>query len=146
MFQKTLRPVGAVHYAGRILLIETDPLDLETYADVLQHYGHEVVSHASYDEAVHLLQNESFDLVIVDQGGPRFEARTVLERIPSLVITQHPDMDSYVKALSLGASDYLEKPIPPQKLRQAVDATLSPGMSDAGCDWRTLQTQRGGPS
>jgi DNA-binding response OmpR family regulator len=141
MLRNTLRPVGEVHYAGRILLIETDPLDLETYTDVLQHYGHEVVSHGSYEEAVHLLQNESFDLVIVDQGGPRFEARRVLERlhslgdrIPSLVIAEHPDVDSYVKALSLGASDYLKKPIPPQTLRQAVDATLSPGMSAVRCD------------
>lgn len=140
MLQKTMRQPREIRYAARILLIDTDPLNLETYADVLQHYGHEVVPLASYGEAVHLLQIESFDLVIVDQGGPQFEARMVLERLhslsdrnPSLVIARHRDMHCYLKALSLGASDYLEKPIPPQKLKQAVDATLSVQMSAVGC-------------
>ena len=125
---------------GKILLVDPNPLDLETYADVLQHLGHEVRMCSSYDEARQLLERERFDLVILGQSGSHFGGRTVLEqlqagvdRIPSLVLSKNTDIDSHVQAMSLGAADCIGKPVPPQRLKHAVDACLLPQTAEVGC-------------
>jgi len=130
----------APQITGTILLVDENPLDLETYADVLQHFGHEVRTCSSYEEARHILQNESFDVVIIGQTGSHFAGREVLEqlhaqgdRLPSLVLSKNTDADAYVQAISLGAADCMGKPVPPQRLKHAVDACLLPQTSEVGC-------------
>jgi CheY-like chemotaxis protein len=66
---------------GKILLVDPNPLDLETYTDILQHFGHEVRMCPSYDEALHLVERDNFDLVIIGQSGSQFGGRTVLEQL-----------------------------------------------------------------
>jgi DNA-binding NtrC family response regulator len=126
--------------AGTILLVDANPLDLETYADVLRHFGHEVRTCSSYEKARHILQSRSFDVVIIGQTGSDFAGREVLEqllsegdRIPSLVLSKNTDADAYVQAISLGAADCIGKPVPPQRLKHAVDACLLPQTSEVGC-------------
>jgi DNA-binding NtrC family response regulator len=129
-----------IEIAGKILFVDPNALDLETYADVLQHFGHEVRTSSSYDEAKRLLESERFDLVIVGQSGLRFGGGIVLEqlqaegdRIPSLVLSKSTDIDSYVEAISLGAADCIGKPVSPQRLKYAVDACILPQTSEVGC-------------
>jgi DNA-binding NtrC family response regulator len=62
---------------------------------------------------------EDFDFAIVNQGSASFEGRCVLERaaethrnIPIVVVTRCLDIHRYLKAMDLGAVDYLEKPEP----------------------------------
>jgi len=124
---------------GKILLVDPNPLDLETYTAILQHFGHQVRMCSSYDEAWHLVERDNFDLVIIGQSS-HFGWRTVLEqlhagenRVPSLVLSKNTDVDSYVQALSLGAADCIGKPIPPQRLKHAVDACLLPETAEVGC-------------
>ncbi len=126
--------------AGKILLVDPNPLDLETYADILQHFGHQVRMCSSYNEACHLVARDNFDLVIIGQSGSQFGGRTVLEqlhagenRVPSLVLSKNTDIDSHVQALSLGAADCIGKPVPPQRLKHAVDACLLPVTAEVGC-------------
>jgi DNA-binding NtrC family response regulator len=125
---------------GTILLVDANPLDLETYADVLQHFGHEVRTCSSYEEACHILRNERFDVVIIGQTGSHFAGREVLEqlhaegdRVPSLVLSKNTGADAYVQATSLGAADCIGKPVPPQRLKHAVDGCLLPQVSEVGC-------------
>jgi CheY-like chemotaxis protein len=65
---------------GKILLVDPNPLDLETYTDILQHFGHEVRMCPSYDEALHLVERDNFDLVIIGESGSQFGGRAVLEQ------------------------------------------------------------------
>lgn len=139
MKQKESAP-NSPEVTGKILLVDPNRLDLETYADVLQHFGHEVRMCSSYDEAKYLLERESFDLVIVGHSGSQFGGRTVLEqlhiagdRIPSLVLSKNTDIDSHVQAMSLGAADCIGKPVPPKRLKHAVDACLLPQTAEVGC-------------
>ncbi len=134
------RPQKSTEVRGKILLVDPNPLDLETYADVLQHFGHGVRVCSSYDDARHLLETHRFDLVIVGQSATQFGGRTVLEqlhvgkdRVPSLVLSKSTDIDSYVQAMSLGAADCIGKPVPPQRLKHAVDACLLPQTVKVGC-------------
>ena len=125
---------------GKILLVDPNPLDLESYTDISQHFGHEVRMCSSYDEALHLVERDNFDLVIIGESGSQFGGRIVLEqlhagenRVPSLVLSKNTEIDSHVQALSLGAADCIEKPVPPQKLKHAVDTCLLPETAEVGC-------------
>ncbi len=118
----------------RILLVDREACDREQYAQHLRKRGFSVCVCSTYEEGKRCLERESYDLVIVDQGGPAFEGRVIAARsvlkdrkVPVLVITRHHDMASYVEAMQLGAADYLEKPIPPNDFLWAVDTHLPTG-------------------
>lgn len=124
-----------IRYSGKVLLIDTDPLDLATYSEIFRSQGHEIVSCASYADAVQHFQAGGFDLVVVNQGGPNFEGRVVLEQlarlsrhIPTLILARHKDMRCYLNALELGADDYFEKPVSSSELKRAVEANVAPRM------------------
>jgi DNA-binding response OmpR family regulator len=101
---------GLLRLTGTVLVIDTDPLDLETYPDILRSLGHEVVPCASYQRAIRQLTTRQFELVVVNQGGAHFEGRVVLEqlsilgmRVPAIVLARQESVRCHLKALELGA-------------------------------------------
>jgi DNA-binding response OmpR family regulator len=115
----------------RILIVDGDARDRERYAMQLRDRGFSVRACSSYEEGGRYLDHEKYDLVIVDQGGPAFEGKAIAARsirkdprVPVLVITRHHNMASYLDAMQLGASDYLEKPIPIHDLLWRIDTYL----------------------
>jgi DNA-binding response OmpR family regulator len=132
-FRREPSQQGAVQLTGTVLVIDTDPLDLDTYSDILRSLGHEVVPCASYQEAIRRLMTEKFELVVLDQGGEHFEGRVVLEhlcalgmRVPAIVLGRRKNMRCYLEALELGADDYFEKPVPPSELKRVVTTLVPP--------------------
>ena len=122
----------------RVLLVDEEARDLEKYARNLRDRGLVVRACSSYEEGEHFLERESFDLVIVDQGGPAFEGRAVAarsimkdRRVPVLVTTRHHHMAAYMEAMQLGAADYLEKPIPFHEFLWRVGTYLPSGWMKA---------------
>lgn len=117
----------------KLLLVDEDTEDLLYYSAILQNRGYDVRSLASYPDATRCFERETFDLVIVSQGSPNFEGRTVLaraiegdRRTPVLVLTRGADMGCYIEAMQLGAFDYLEKPLPPSMVAELVATHLRP--------------------
>ena len=115
----------------KVLLIDDDP----DYLAVLRMSikgtpGIETVTAGSAEEALTQLENDSFDLVLTDlqlpgRSGLEFvsAARERGFRAPILVLTAHGSVAAAVDALKLGAQDYLQKPVEPERLRALV-ATL----------------------
>ena len=64
----------------RLLVVDEDLEDLLYYSAVLQHQGYEVRSIPSYKEGAAWVEREDFDLILVSQGSPNFEGRSVLAR------------------------------------------------------------------
>jgi DNA-binding response OmpR family regulator len=117
---------------GKILLVDEDLQDLSFYSVVLYKQGYQVVPCESYNTALRWLESDTFDLIVVSQGGPTFEGRRVLERavrpgrrIPVLVLTSWVDMNLYMEAMSLGAVDYLEKAADPAEIVRAIKLCLN---------------------
>jgi DNA-binding NtrC family response regulator len=115
----------------RILLVDGESQDRERYGQGLRGKGFAIRPCSSYEEGARWLECENYDFVIVDQGGPAFEGRGVLERsvtkdrtVPVLVITRYHNMACYVEAMQLGAVDYLEKPIALDNLIWAIETHL----------------------
>jgi two-component system response regulator HydG len=112
---------------GKLLLADQDLADLQHYSAILTQLGYEVRAFASYGEAAACLGQEIFDLVLVSQGSPNFEGRSVLARAiekdrhaPVLVLTDSIEIRCYLEAMQLGARDYIEKPSSPSEIGALV--------------------------
>jgi len=111
----------------RLLVVDEDTKDLDYYSAVLRRLGYEVQSVDSYSRAAAALGRERFDLVIVEQGSPDFEGRSVLSRavevdrhVPVLVLTRAVDTECCIEALDSGAREYVQKPLTATELRELV--------------------------
>jgi DNA-binding response OmpR family regulator len=118
---------------GRLLLVDENVEDLRDYCASLHQQGYDASCSASFPEGASSARQEAFDLVVVGQGSPAFEGRTVLERAIErdrgtrvLVITHAVDMSSYLEAMQLGAADYVEKPTIPSDIIGLVRTHLRP--------------------
>lgn len=84
-------------------------------------------------QALEKLQNESFDLVLLDVQMPEMDGYQVLEQmkahsrlreIPVIMISAIDELESTVRCIELGAQDYLPKPFSPVLLRARIAACL----------------------
>jgi len=115
----------------RLLVVDEDLEDLLYYSAVLQHQGYEVCSIPSYQDGAKWVGREDFDLILVSQGSPNFEGRSVLARAierdrhaPVVVLSRSVDMPCYIEAMQSGALDYMEKPLLPSEIEQLVKKHL----------------------
>jgi len=116
-----------------ILIVDESAKDRNYVGEILRTRGYEVVACGSVLEGACALEQRRFDFVMVSQGSPAFEGRSILERvveidrtIPVIVLTRCVEMSCYIDAMQLGAVDYLEKPISPAEILRLVETHLRP--------------------
>ena len=106
-------------YVGRVLIVDDEPFNLRLMSDVVGHCGHDAVPLQSGQEALARLEEETFDLVLLDLMMPGVSGMDVLEALreagkvpslPVLMITAVNETAVREKALKLGAIDFLTKP------------------------------------
>jgi two-component system sensor histidine kinase/response regulator len=131
----------------RVLLAEDNPVNQRLAICILQKQGHTVVSAFNGREAVHLIEREPFDLVLMDVEMPDmggFEATTAIRawetgregHLPIVALTAHAMKGDRERCLRAGMDAYLPKPIRAQELLQLI-AALVPGPDDANHDQAT---------
>jgi putative two-component system response regulator len=108
------------HILDRVLLVE-DNSDLRAYiSKMLARFGHQVTTAIDGLDGWEQVQNHLPDIVISDIMMPRMDgfelARKVktiekTRRIPVILITAKPELESKLVGLEIGADDYLPKPI-----------------------------------
>ncbi len=120
-----------VQSGPKVLMVIDEPESLGHHSELLRALGYEVLACDSYGEGLAILQNETFDLVTVGQGGMAFEGKDVVMRaleidrsLPVLVLARNSDMDNYLEAMQLGAVDYLEMPVPPEEFMRVLRTHL----------------------
>jgi DNA-binding NtrC family response regulator len=114
-----------------VFVIDDDARQRKLYADTLREAGVEVEELASAEIALDKLQSVTPDMIISDVRMPGMNGITLLRQVrashfelPFLIITAFADIRDAVKALKLGAVDYLEKPIDLDELLAAVNDVL----------------------
>lgn len=115
-----------------ILLVDDEPAFQRLCADWLASQGYWVKVAASPEQVVQLAANNRFDLVLLDLAlPPSFRPDEGLALLPGLsaapvvVMTGHADRELALRAIELGAWDFLAKPIDPDMLRIVVERALS---------------------
>jgi DNA-binding response OmpR family regulator len=116
---------------AQILLVEDDRAIRTVLQDALRHDGHEVTAAADGDEALAMLRERTFDLLILDLLLPGPSGLDVLQavrsrdlRTPVLLLTARSSEGDKVLGLELGADDYVTKPFSLRELRDRVKALL----------------------
>ncbi|MBN1486085.1 MAG: response regulator transcription factor, partial [Anaerolineae bacterium] len=114
-------------------LVVDDEADIRFFLDeTLQKSGFTVVTAENGDEALDLLRDEFFDLVILDlKLGSRTDGLRVLQAIKwrwpqsiVIILTAYGSLDSARFAIHEGIDGYLLKPIDPEELRRAINDAL----------------------
>lgn len=100
---------------ARILIAEDDPAILKLLKTNLQVAGYEVVCAEDGAQALLAVQNQAFDLALLDIMMPELDSFELLpylqeKDIPVIFVSAKADVFSRVQGLRLGAEDYLVKP------------------------------------
>ena len=108
---------------ARVLIADDDAAQRHIIASILKGEGHEVLEAGSAEEGLDRLQQKRCDVVLTDmrmpgQGGLHLlESALKLAPAPEVVVvTAFGSVDSAVKAIRLGAYDYLNKPLDKDEL------------------------------
>ena len=115
---------------SRILVIEDDQRIRELVCKHLAEEGHLITSQSSGLEGLRAITEAEPEILILDLGLPDLDgldllkmARSVTE-IPVLVLTAREDEETILKAFSVGADDYVVKPVSGPQLSARVDALM----------------------
>ncbi len=102
---------------NKILVVDDDRELRTTLAEVLEQEGLPAVSAQSADDALNQLQQESFDLILLDLVMPGTDGMSAIPLIRKLaprsriiVMTAYASVQNAVQALQQGADDYIVKP------------------------------------
>lgn len=121
---------------GRVLLAEDNPVNQEVAMAMLQRMGLDARVATNGEEALRMLDQESFDLVLMDCQMPvmdgfeatetirRKEASAGGKRIPIVALTANAILGDREACLEKGMDDYLSKPFMAQQLHQMLERWL----------------------
>lgn len=115
-----------------ILVLEDDRELRETLEAVLSVEGYRVVTAATGEEAVRAAMESEFDLVVTDIRMPGIDGLQALEEmrkhcgdVESLVVTGYSTEEDSIRAIRLGAGDYLTKPFKLEDFLASVETILA---------------------
>lgn len=118
----------------RILIVEDDPALADGLTYSLGQSGHAVDCANNGERANVMLQDNNYDLAILDVGLPQMDGTEVLRRLrkrggktPVLILTARDTVKDRVLGLDLGADDYMTKPFNLVELEARVRALIRRG-------------------
>ena len=117
---------------NRILVVDDDETVRRSYLRSLQSVSCEVESASNGEEALQTMEQNPFDVVLLDMRMPGLDGLTVLRTIKQkwpdsevVIITGYPTVDSAKEAVRLGAYDYVSKPVGPQDVINVADGAIT---------------------
>jgi CheY-like chemotaxis protein len=119
---------------ARILVVDDSAINRMLLARTLGDQGHVVTTADDGRAALELLQRDAFDVVLLDIVMPEVDGYAVLGHIkssdalrhlPVIVITAVEELDSVIRCIEGGATDYLAKPFNGAVLEARINASLA---------------------
>ncbi len=101
----------------KVLLVDDEKVFCNNMSKLLANRGYRVKAVHEGEEAIRLLQQDSFDAVVLDLKMPGMSGIDILKKMKELglssqaiMLTGHGGVESAMEAVQLGAFDYLPKP------------------------------------
>ena len=122
----------------KILIVDDEPQIQRFLRAGLPPHGYDCVEAATAAEALKQFARERPDAVILDLGLPDRDGFSVIQEIrahgltPILVLSARSDVEGKVKALEMGADDFVTKPFDMAELLARLKAALRHGLQTTG--------------
>jgi DNA-binding NtrC family response regulator len=120
-----------IKMSAPILIVDDEPNIRLMYRAALAGLGYEVFEAASAESALEQFRTRKFEVAILDLRMPGMDGLELLAKMHSLgittpvaFITAYGDVPNAVRAMELGAIDFLPKPPTPEQLRDVVHDIL----------------------
>ena len=123
---------------GRVLVVDDSGVNRRLLVAALTELGHEVQAAENGRRALELLRERGgaagFDVVLLDLLMPvmdgfttlaEIKADAALDHIPVIMVSAVPELESVVRCIELGATDYLPKPFSAAVLRARLRSSLA---------------------
>src|SRR5699024_1202392 len=119
--------------ASTILIADDDAVNLQVLMNQLNLSGYKVITAASGQEVLEVIDKEHIDLLILDIMMPKMSGYEVsqelrkqysLIELPILMLTAKAQLNDKITAFEVGANDYLEKPCQREELLARVNTLL----------------------
>lgn len=116
----------------RSILIVDDEKNIRfTLSQAMETLGMKPDTAVNGEEALHLLEEKNYDLILLDLKMPGMDGMDVLHRLRKIrpeilviIITAYGTIESAVEAIKYGAVDFIQKPFVPDEIRELVSRVL----------------------
>ena len=116
---------------ARILVVDDEEIVIASCLRILTGADYQVDAVRDGFEALHQIEDNHYDLIILDIMMPKIDGIEVLRRVKEahpdidvIMVTGLSQIDTAVKSMKLGAFDYLSKPFDPDELKLVVQRAL----------------------
>lgn len=121
-----------------ILLVDDELENLRSLGEILNRFGYRVIAKPDGQSALDTVrEGAAVDLVITDYRMPGMNGlefltsfRQVRPEVPAIMLTAYGAVETYLKSLSLGVFEYVNKPVKAKELGRIVKAAID-GTADA---------------
>ena len=118
---------------GRVIIIDDDPVGLETLAEGLEEEGYKAFPAADAEQGLRILAEKAdIDVVLTDLKMPKIDGIEVLRRVkgfddalPVVLITAYASVETAIESMKLGAYDYVMKPIDLRRVSLVVEKAVA---------------------
>ncbi len=122
----------------KIIIVDDDKALAQSLQIQLSSQGHSVEIEHNPEQALEVVSSRAFDLMLLDLTMPEMSGIEVLTKLKTMnlsmaviVISGRQDMDSTIKAIQLGAFDYLRKPLDMDAVTLGVEKVTSQFLSQS---------------
>jgi two-component system response regulator FixJ len=118
----------------RVFIVDDEPSIKEILTQVLEKQGYEVWGFPGAEACLTMIGTDGCDLLITDIRMDGMDGLTLLERvrhiapwIPVIMVTGYGDIPMAVRAMKLGAADFVEKPLDRDSFLEKVHRAINAG-------------------
>lgn len=123
----------------KILVVDDEEGARELFSTILSEEGYDIALAENGEEALALFKETPYDLVITDikmpvMGGLQLlqEIRDTGSKTDVILVTAYGEVETYLKAMSLGAAEYINKPVRIKELKRIVHKVLTERKARSG--------------
>jgi DNA-binding NtrC family response regulator len=121
-----------------VLVVDNTSSGRDCIVEILGRCGYKVMAVQTGEDALSALRNDvKVDLVISEYQMPDMDGivfvsnvKTFFPDLPVIMVTACGNIETYIKTLSLGVFEYMNKPIMAHELRKVVKAAMEKPLSD----------------
>ena len=117
--------------SARILVVDDEDIVIRSCLRILDGNGYQIEAAKDGQEALRKVEDNSYDVMILDIMMPNLGGMEVLRRVKEthpdtdvVMITGLSQIDTAVQAMKLGAFDYISKPFEPDELKLVIQRAL----------------------